>query len=72
MPFPRIHKTTTEAAIRSCADAGLTMDEAAAHLSVCPRGIKHAASILGIKFHGRYKRKVLPMTQAHNPFGLRA
>lgn len=69
MTFPRIYKTTTEAALRSCAGAGMTMEEAAAHLGVCPRGIKHTVSVLGIKFHGRYKQKQY-RPAAHNPFSI--
>ena len=47
----------------------MTMEEAAAHLGVCPRGIKHTASVLGIKFHGRYKQKQY-RPAAHNPFSI--
>ena len=71
MTFPRLYKTTTEANLRACASAGMTMDEAAAHLGVCPRGIKHTVSVLGIKFHGRYKQKQYA-PKANNPFGLHA
>lgn len=69
MPYARIYKTTTEAALKSCANAGMTMAEAAAHLGCSPKGLQHCVSVLGIKFRGRYAVKQIKV-RANNPFAL--
>lgn len=68
MPAHRIHKTTTEAAIRECAEMGLTSAQIADRLGTSLHMLRQTLCVLGIKTKGNARPPTRPTHTANNPF----